>query len=624
MNENEQTEALIKRPIRMARSDRENLVPIVGAGVSISLGLPNWNQLIQNLSRGANISLEDSSLEGDPPDVLQEIKRRMGETAFIKSIQQELQLPRTFTSTTLQALVTAPIRRIITTNLDFAIETAFTKAGKPLPPENIARGYSPEELSMFDYHSDAPILLKIHGSLERPSTWVLTREDYDKAYVQPGWLKEFFSAKVPIPLFIGFSFSDFYIRKTLQLAKLFWGKRAYTIIKIDEAKKHKNSFMDIGVIPIAFYSYDQIPEIIDEIFQCSPLTIERCSYHLKSRLRIRIGGAEIEVPQNFQQEKLDRAIDVLANAFEVQPPASIIDGRERRLYGPKGSYRDKIIKILNEREESLLQMILKAMVQYPELLFDSLTPSILKREDINHFMFFKVFFDSVSQDSAESKRMEFVLLDNLHNPNIGYKCLRAVANILALRRVHPAMRIPPVTVQVGTLLVSRYPLTRYQVGLLTNDYSLRDNHPVRPYTLQSKREIQKIIKKLRAATNQQWRLPSAKEWLMFAGIQENPWPWGKDDPKFKEHAHLKYIDQGGSIAQHPLEVGIFPKGKSKHGLFDLIGNVYEVVTTGSGYALAGGAWTTAFKSRDRFQMISGWAAGRNNVGIRPVLDANSS
>ncbi|MCD6387099.1 MAG: hypothetical protein J7L30_02110, partial [Methanophagales archaeon] len=61
-------------------------MPIVGAGVSISLGLPNWNQLIQNLSRGANISLE-----GDPPDVLQEIKRRMGETAFIKSIQQELQ-----------------------------------------------------------------------------------------------------------------------------------------------------------------------------------------------------------------------------------------------------------------------------------------------------------------------------------------------------------------------------------------------------------------------------------------------------------------------------------------------------------------------------------------------------
>lgn len=86
MNVNELTEALIKRPIRMARSDRENLVPIVGAGVSISLGLPNWNQLIQNLSRGANISLEDSSLEGDPPDVLQEIKRRMGETAFIKSI----------------------------------------------------------------------------------------------------------------------------------------------------------------------------------------------------------------------------------------------------------------------------------------------------------------------------------------------------------------------------------------------------------------------------------------------------------------------------------------------------------------------------------------------------------
>ena len=101
------------------------------------------------------------------------------------------------------------------------------------------------------------------------------------------------------------------------------------------------------------------------------------------------------------------------------------------------------------------------------------------------------------------------------------------------------------------------------------------------------------------------------------------WEDDEEDPQFKVHAHLKYLYAGGSVAQHPLEVGIFPRGTSKHGLLDLIGNVYEVVSSPSSwseYALAGGAWTTAFSPRGRFHKISGWVSGHENVDLRPVLD----
>jgi len=322
----ELTEIMIRAPIQMAKSERESLVPIVGAGVSLPLGLPNWQQFIANLSRQAGFELADTQ-DKEPPDLLEEIKQRMGETAFIASVQHQLLLPTNSTTATLQALVNAPISKIITTNLDPALETAFAKAQKPLNPENIGRGYSAEELSLFDRHADGPVLLKIHGSIERPSTWVLTRSNYDAAYVTPGNLKSFLSTKVPIPLFIGFSFSDFDVNESLRIAKLTQKKKAYSIIQIEQAKRLAMRFKALGIIPIGFFSYDQIPEIIDEIFDCSPLSISlEAPYGKASPVRLRVGAADVEISPTMKNDEktLESIVSILANAFELQPNRSII------------------------------------------------------------------------------------------------------------------------------------------------------------------------------------------------------------------------------------------------------------------------------------------------------------
>ncbi len=222
--------------------------------------------------------------------------------------------------------------------------------------------------------------------------------------------------------------------------------------------------------------------------------------------------------------------------------------------------------------------------------------------------------------------MEQVILANLHNSNLGYRSLRDIAKIAAMREIHPALKIPPVSVTIGHLGVPVYLLTRYQVGVLLGRDPSQIEHSLRPYTIHSIEEAHQILRRLSDFTNQRWRLPSEDEWLLIASVgPSHPWPWGKDEPQYKIHAHLKYLDQGGNVANHPLEVGIFPKGKSLNGLLDLVGNVYELVRSDDGwYHLAGGAWTTSFRKGSNFPLIRGWSRGRDNVGIRPVRELSDA
>lgn len=323
------------------------------------------------------------------------------------------------------------------------------------------------------------------------------------------------------------------------------------------------------------------------------------------------------------EKRLEGIISILANAFELQPEYSTITGELRRKHKQKGTHRDYVIKALRKKEKKdtdILQSVLKGFVQYPEIL-RSLTDSILRKEEVDHFYFFKTFFDCFPK-GYEAAQMEKVIVDHLHNPELGYHCLRDIAKIAGIRGKHPALRMPPVTVTVNQLAVPIYLLTRYQIGVLMGKSSYKTDDPLRPYTISSIEEVPEILQRLSDRTNQRWRLPLVHEWLSIAGVSElNRWPWGEGEPQYKIHAHLRYIDQGGNVAPHPLEVGIFPKGKSRTELFDLIGNTYELVIGDDGrYRLAGGAWTTNFKAGSDFPMIRRWREGKNNIGLRPVCE----
>lgn len=70
------------------------------------------------------------------------------------------------------------------------------------------------------------------------------------------------------------------------------------------------------------------------------------------------------------------------------------------------------------------------------------------------------------------------------------------------------------------------------------------------------------------------RLPTALEWERVARYtDQRRYPWGNSDPT-ADHGNWRETD-----INFPTPVGCFPKGKSADGIYDLIGNVGELLAT---------------------------------------------
>ncbi|WP_152642566.1 SIR2 family protein [Pseudarthrobacter chlorophenolicus] len=154
-----------------AKARKGTLVPFLGAGVSVSAGAPDWKKLIGKLS-------DHVSLESIGPGVfaalpvldqaglleqLFEKQKQPGE--FRETICQEVTMLRYGLAPAL--LATLPAAGTITLNYDTLFETACLDAKQP-------RTVIPDD------HPTAGDrwLLKLHGTVTKPETIVLTRGDY--------------------------------------------------------------------------------------------------------------------------------------------------------------------------------------------------------------------------------------------------------------------------------------------------------------------------------------------------------------------------------------------------------------------------------------------------------------
>ena len=605
--------ATIRPALELARSDKQHLVPVLGAGTSIPLGSPSWPRFIERIGEGNNGIRETHG--GDPTLILRQLKNQLHEVEWAKRVRFALSVDPEVCSSTLQALVLARPEVIVTTNLDYGIENAFAMNGRPFRPENVVRDASREELFETEFAGGSR-LLKIHGSLERARTWVLTKEDYDRAYVNSSALRDFFIHRSGIPFFLGFGFSDFDVNETLRFAKLLGGKRAYSLMRADDASHLDERLRSNGVIPIYFFSFDQIPEIIDEVFGTEPLRASIETDPGDGRKTLRVGGAKLvcEHDPGPSDEKL--ILELLCNAIEPRPNESLVDGTSRRLHGIKGEYVHALARVANAKKYRLLSLLSSALVYYPEILLAAI-PVLLSEAVSGPYDTLQALFDGVREREPRRRWLEDVLLGNLANEKLGFKQRRAVAKVLGTRQRHPAQQIKPLTVRIGTLQVARFPLTRFQVGVLRSDHRLSSDNPLHPYTILSLGDADDVLHRLRGVTGVAWRLPTPAEWRCFARLDAARWPWGDEDPRFDVHGHLHFVGLSGTTARHTLEVGIFPAGNSPNGLSDLIGNVYELLASSE---LAGGAWTTRYKPGSEFRAIREMRRGHGNVGLRPVYD----
>jgi hypothetical protein len=191
---------------------RGELILFVGAGVSAAAGLPSWKGLVAALLERARASdvgstaelqeIADLAARGSLINALSGLKNCLGAPTFGAAVtallDDRVHVAADPPIAEAIAALAPRLRAVLTTNIDGLLERAFRGAWPVL-----ARATG-------DIARQRGYILKLHGTLRERSTWVFTREDYDRAMYADPLLQAAFTAlfnACPI-LFVGYGLAD--------------------------------------------------------------------------------------------------------------------------------------------------------------------------------------------------------------------------------------------------------------------------------------------------------------------------------------------------------------------------------------------------------------------------------
>jgi hypothetical protein len=145
------------------RAARSELSLFLGAGVSVPLGLPDWQGLLTHV---AGKSLRHYSPD-KAPQIAQRICDELGADTFYSKVEKEL---RVFGFAPAHLLLAAlAVRQTVTTNFDIAYENALDGTFGADNYRVLTRQLAMQPL---------PLLLKMNGDVRRPKSIVLTEDAY--------------------------------------------------------------------------------------------------------------------------------------------------------------------------------------------------------------------------------------------------------------------------------------------------------------------------------------------------------------------------------------------------------------------------------------------------------------
>ena len=152
-------------------------VPFLGAGVSLGfegdVGLPTGGQLAEILADQCRFPGEDRT---DLFRVAQYFRMVRDEDLLRRAVGKALRVKGSKPSIVHRNLAALPIEYVLTTNFDDLMERAFREGGEKTPRvfEYERRGNSTELPIATE---DEPVIYKLHGSLDNPTSMILTEDD---------------------------------------------------------------------------------------------------------------------------------------------------------------------------------------------------------------------------------------------------------------------------------------------------------------------------------------------------------------------------------------------------------------------------------------------------------------
>lgn len=244
--------------------NKNNIVVFAGAGLSMSAGLPSWQDLIASIldelgDKELKSAKYKDALTDDimtPLEILNKIE--VHKEFAIEILEKKIRSYDAQKPTSVHKLLGQISTKIITTNYDCLLETAFHDFEKI----SYYNTFKVSKISEYPKY-----IFKIHGDIHDPDKCILFPSQYAELYNKKEQTSVFELKKIISDksiLFIGFSMSDPHIQYIFDFINdLYHGFTPEHYIITSE----KNKTWPKGITPIQINSHSETEQLLEQIHQ---------------------------------------------------------------------------------------------------------------------------------------------------------------------------------------------------------------------------------------------------------------------------------------------------------------------------------------------------------------------
>ena len=266
-------------PILLKQLQESRVIPFVGAGLSVSAGLPSWEQLLRDLLQSddcrclpsVRLQIEQAIASREFELAAEAIAQALGDR-FAGALRALLRRPGVAPTVMHRLIASVAWPAIITSNYDDLLSESITTDLKKLTWQDDA------DLGSALRHGD-PHLLFAHGCVDRPESIVITGAQYRECLRHPSYRTYFKTICSQYTLlFLGFSFSDRDVGWTLEDLRHEFGRSEVPHFALMPAnvgtlrtENLKENF-NIQVLPYGVEngSHSDIERLMRSIIDCCP------------------------------------------------------------------------------------------------------------------------------------------------------------------------------------------------------------------------------------------------------------------------------------------------------------------------------------------------------------------
>lgn len=219
-------------PRLIEAAQKQNLIPLIGAGISrqAGAGFPNWNELLLQMKERAVVrgyinqteaqEIEQMISRGKSLMAAEGLRYSLPSDEYQTILEEQFNPPNVQPAEIHKALFRLRPPLILTTNYDRLLEDGYAQEFQRVPQvvTRMDAVIIQKYLQSGRFTHDRPVIFKIHGTIDQPESLVLSERDYrELIYRQPGyWLVLSAIFLTQVILMLGFSFADLELRLLLE------------------------------------------------------------------------------------------------------------------------------------------------------------------------------------------------------------------------------------------------------------------------------------------------------------------------------------------------------------------------------------------------------------------------